>query len=320
MKGFDQKFRDFPDYILTTTREIWEKRGLMSKMQEYYHPDVTIRTPRGIGFGVQAVADLGMESLVAFPDRSMLSEDLVWSGSPQIGLLGSQRLLSTATHRGSGSFGPASGRAIRFREIADRYAKANRICDEWRVMDSGAVLAQLNLEPQDWARNQLAGLKSETQPFRPEIDEVGPYTGGGNSNQWGEAFATILDQIMQGELSVIPEQYDQACQMSYSGGREVHGWTEADTFWLGLRAAFPSAQFQLHHKIGMEETLMPPRAAVRWSLTGRHDGWGAFGKPTGAEVHVMGISHAEFGPWGLRREWTLIDEAAIWIQIVSKTG
>ncbi len=51
--------------------------------------------------------------------------------------------------------------------------------------------------------------------------------------------------------------------------------------------------------------MMPPRAAVRWSLTGCHDGWGMLGRPTGAPVHVMGITHAEFGPWGLRREFTI---------------
>ena len=64
---------------------------------------------------------------------------------------------------------------------------------------------------------------------------------------------------------------------------------------------------------------MPPRAAVRWSLHGRHDGWGAFSAPTNADVYVLGISHAEYGPYGLRREWVLYDEAAIWKQIVLKT-
>jgi hypothetical protein len=66
--------------------------------------------------------------------------------------------------------------------------------------------------------------------------------------------------------------------------------------------------------------MQPPRSALRWSLTGRHDGWGSFGPPSGAEIHVMGISHAEFGPRGLKREFVLIDEAAIWKQIVLKTG
>jgi hypothetical protein len=70
----------------------------------------------------------------------------------------------------------------------------------------------------------------------------------------------------------------------------------------------------------VEDRLMPPRAALRWSLTGRHDGWGPFGRPSGAEVHVMGMSHAEFGPAGLRREWTLYDEAAVWMQIHCATG
>jgi hypothetical protein len=62
--------------------------------------------------------------------------------------------------------------------------------------------------------------------------------------------------------------------------------------------------------------MMSPRAAVRWSLWGRHTGWGAFGAPTGAMVYVLGITHAEFGPWGLRREYTLFDETAVWKQIL----
>ena len=89
---------------------------------------------------------------------------------------------------------------------------------------------------------------------------------------------------------------------------------------MNLRAAFPSAEFKVDHVIGREDPTMPPRAAVRWSLWGKHDGWGAFGKPTGADVYVLGISHAEFGPWGLRREYTLFDETSVWKQIALATG
>ena len=69
-----------------------------------------------------------------------------------------------------------------------------------------------------------------------------------------------------------------------------------------------------------EDPLLSPRAAVRWALTGRHDGWGLFGAPTGANLHVWGISHAEFGPWGLRRECVLFDEVQIWKPIHLQTG
>ncbi len=94
---------------------------------------------------------------------------------------------------------------------------------------------------------------------------------------------------------------------------------------MQLRAAFPSATFAIHHVIGRSDPHQPHRAAVRWSLDGKHDGFGAFGAPTGAPVHVMGITHAEFGPFGdggagLRREFTLYDEIAIWKQIHLHTG
>ena len=90
--------------------------------------------------------------------------------------------------------------------------------------------------------------------------------------------------------------------------------------WMGLRASFPDAIFTIHHQIGRDDEMMAPRAALRWSLHGKHTGWGSFGRPTGADVYVMGLSHAEFGPWGLRREYVVFDETAIWKQILLHTG
>jgi hypothetical protein len=55
-------------------------------------------------------------------------------------------------------------------------------------------------------------------------------------------------------------------------------------------------------------------------LNGTHDGWGMFGQPTGAQIHVMGFTHAEFGLYGLRREFTLFDPVSIWKQIFIATG
>ncbi len=65
--------------------------------------------------------------------------------------------------------------------------------------------------------------------------------------------------------------------------------------------------------------MLSPRSAIRWSLNGKHEGWGRYGQPTGAEVFVWGVSHVEFGPWGLRLETTLFDEIEIWKQILLQT-
>ena len=89
---------------------------------------------------------------------------------------------------------------------------------------------------------------------------------------------------------------------------------------MGLRASFPNAKFTIEHQIGRDDHMLSPRAAIRFGLYGKHDGWGTYGKPTGAKVYIMGICHAEFGPWGLRREFVLFDETSIWKQIVLQKG
>jgi hypothetical protein len=207
--------------------------------------------------------------------------------------------------------------------IADCHAKANMIDDEWLIRDQGAVVRQMGLDAERFAYDQIAaegGPEACRKPFSPAIDVPGPYTGTGNDDPWGARYADLLRRIMGADFAAIPAEYDRACQLEHPGGVTAHGPGAADRFWMGLRAAFPDAVFTVHHAIGREDPLMPPRAALRWSLHGRHAGFGAFGRPTGAEVHVMGLSHAEFGPWGLRREWVLTDETAIWKQIALHKG
>lgn len=305
-----------PTGSLGITEEIWEGRGLAAKMREFYAPDVIVRTPGGLRIGEPAATRETMEMLHAFPDRELLGEDVIWCGDPATGILSSHRVLSTATHRGDGPFGPPTRRRLRFRTISDCFSQGGKICDAWRVCDSGAILRQIGQDPQEWAAARIEGGAAET-PLTPARDRGGPYDGQGNDEPTGARLADLLARLMEAEFSVVPAEYDRACALSYPGGVETQGQAAADRFWLPLRAAFPAAVFAIHHVIGREDPLMPPRAAVRWSLTGPHEGWGPFGAPSGAQVHVMGVTHAEFGPRGLRREWTLYDEGAVWIQVLN---
>ena len=322
MKGFSDQFTDFPDYILGITKEIWENRGL-STLNDYYSEDIPVRSPGSIVFGNAGVIGATMATLAEFPDRRLLGEDVIWSGSPEEGMLSSHRILTTATHLGDGIYGKPTGAKLRYRVIADCHAINNQINDEWLIRDQGAVVRQLGWDPKEYAVDLIereGGLGNCVQPFHPSIDKVGPYTGRGNDNEWGAKYADILKRIMSADLSVIPAEYDRAITGFYPGGVELISTDGVDDFWVKLRAAFPSSTFTIEHQIGREDPMMSPRAAIRWSLTGKHDGWGAFGKPSGAEVHVMGASHVEFGPWGIRREYTLYDETSIWKQIAMKTG
>ena len=323
MKGFDPRFRDFPDFILGCTKDIWEDRGLHT-LHHYYSDDIVLRMPLGCYRGNAGVIAKTMGTLVEYPDRELLGEDVIWCGTPDDGMLSSHRVFTTGTHLGAGPFGAPTGKRITFRAIADCYAKDNCISDEWLVRDYGGVVRQIGWHPREAAAKQIAeegGPDTCAKPFTPADDVPGPYSGTGNDNEWGAAYAKTLTRIVSGDFAVIPDAYDRAVAAEYPSLVSARGWGGVDAFWIALRAAFPNATFSIDHTIGREDPQMPPRAAIRWSLTGTHDGWGAFGKPTGAEVYVMGMAHAEYGALvtdtpRIRREFVLYDEVAIWKQIL----
>jgi len=327
MKGFDTKFRDFPDYIIGITHEIWEDRGIAT-LHDYYAPDIPVRSPSSVVVGNQGVIAATMATLSEFPDRELLGEDVIWSGTPETGMLSSHRIISTATHSNPGVYGAPTGTKLRYRIIADCHAINNQINDEWLIRDQGAIVRQLGLDPKEYARDLITaegGPEVAIKPFTPAIDVPGPYKDHGNDNQWGARYADILNRLMNADFTAIEAEYDRAVLLECPGGMQAFSHAGVDSFWMGLRASFPNASFKIEHQIGREDPMMPPRAALRWSLHGKHDGWGSFGAPTGTDVYVMGASHAEFGALvagepKLRREWVLFDETAIWKQILLQTG
>ncbi|WP_299045943.1 ester cyclase [uncultured Tateyamaria sp.] len=322
MKGFSNRWKDFPDYIIGITKEIWEDRGIAT-LHHYYSPDIVVRSPASVVIGNEKVIGATMATLAEFPDRTLLGEDVIWSGTPEEGMLSSHRLLSTATHMADGVYGKASGKKLTYRIIADCHAINDQINDEWLIRDQTAIVNQIGWDAKEYAADLIereGGGENAVRPLTPATDKPGPYKGRGNDNAWGQTYADILTRIMGADMAVIPAEYDRAVQSEYPGGVTGHSHGPVDRFWMGLRASFPDATFTIDHQIGRDDDLMPPRAAIRWALHGKHDGWGYFGAPTGAEVYVLGISHAEFGPWGLRREYTLFDETAIWKQILLQTG
>ena len=327
MQGFDAKFQDFPDYIIGITKEIWEDRGIAT-LHHYYSDDIVVRSPASVVLGNQNVIGATMATLAEFPDRQLLGEDVIWSGTPEAGMLSSHRIISTATHMADGVYGKATGKQLRYRILADCHAINNQINDEWLIRDQGAIVRQMGWEPKEYAANLIeaeGGPASCVKPLSPHTDKPGPYKGNGNDNAWGERYADILNRIMGADIAAIEAEYDRAVQSEYVGGVTGHGWDAVDRFWMGLRASFPNAEFKIEHQIGRDDPMMPPRAAIRWSLWGKHEGWGTFGAPTGAEVYVLGISHADFGALitdqpKVRREYTLFDETSVWKQILLQTG
>lgn len=322
LPGFDPRWRSPEDFILGITKEIWEDRHI-DRLLHYYAPDLIVRSPASIVHGNRGIIAATQNTLAEFPDRELPGEDVIWTDAGPEAFLSSHRLICTATHSAPGAYGPPSGRRVSYRILADCFCRANAVHDEWLIRDQAAIVAQMGADPKDWTRAQIAregGPEACVKPFTPARDVPGPYRGAGNDHPLGLQLADHLTTLISADLSVIPRHWDRACHLHYPGHVEAHGHAAADRFWLSLRAALPSASFAVHTTIGRTDPLNPPRAAVRWSLDGAHGGYGRFGAPSGAPLHVMGMTHAEFGPRGLRREWTLIDDTAVWRQILLHTG
>jgi hypothetical protein len=219
LTGFDPKFTDFPDYIIGITKEIWEDRGIAT-LHQYYAPDIVVRSPASVVVGNQGVIAATMATLAEFPDRQLLGEDVIWSGTPEAGMLSSHRIISTATHARDGVYGAASGKKLRYRILADCHARDNAIDDEWLFRDQTAIVRQIGWDPIDYARDLIAregGPDACVRPLTPANDRPGPYTGRGNENACGQRHADLLTRIMGASKAAIETDYDRAATLHYPG-------------------------------------------------------------------------------------------------------
>ena len=314
MRGFDSEFRDLPDYILKITARIWEGRDV-GAARRFYAAEGPVRSPTGIVVGSEKVIAATLSTLAEFPDRRLLGEDVVWTGDEKKGFLSSHRILSTATHMGDGAYGSASGRRLRYRIIADCVARENQITEEWLVRDQGAIARCLGRTPREMAAMQMAG--GDAGFYLPENDVPGDWSpvveGSGAAAEYADIWRRIW---LEKDLSAVGSGYDAAAIMEGPGGLSYDGHAGIDRFFLEWTAAFPLAEFRVEHLFALAEAERGVRVAMRWSLRGRHSGYGAFGAPSGADVYVMGISHARIADGKIAAEWALADEVAVWKQIL----
>ena len=318
MKGFDPEYESVPDYILKSTRRIWEQRGI-ARIRHYYSSDNIVRTAMGLTRGIDAVIAATNATLHQFPDRRLLGEDVIWTGDDGTGCYySSHRIVSPMHHLGYGMFGPPTGKRVTARTIADTVLRAEQVCEEWLVRDHGAIVRQLGHDVSEFAAQSIAAEQQRGQTpevFTPELDVAGSYIAAAETSEHALMYAGTLESIWRSDCTVVDANYNEAVALELPGGVAGSGKACATQFWMSLISSVPDARFSVDHLIGRDDPGFPLRAAARWSVEGTHDGPGAFGNPSGAPVYIMGISHVEVINRQIIREWVLIDELAVHRQI-----
>ena len=318
MKGFNKKYKNFPDYILKITKQIWEGKDVES-IGEFYTKNIPVRSPFGITYGNKPVIEATYNTLKEFPNRQLMGEDVIWNGNDNNGYHSSHRILSKGTHLGDGFYGKPTGKDIYYRVIADCACKDNQVYDEWIVRDQGAMVRQIGYTPKEFAQIMIdneGGLekanklfdKNDIKPSNYEPEQV-------KINSAGERYSKILSKVFREGYKF--QDYNRASTIYWPGNKIGHGREDVSKLWNSLKEILTDTKFSIEHIGYLDEPNKNPRASIRWFLEGVHSKDSEnYGKKTNSKLFFMGINHVELNDDGVIREWVVFDEVAIWKQIL----
>lgn len=324
MRGFDPKFSDIVDYIVRITHEIWEEGGI-GLLYDYYGTNMQIHTSDGAIYGRDKVIEATIQAQAAFPNRRLYADEVVWRGNDVDGFYSSHRLVHEGHNLGPTIYGPATGKKISYKAIADCAVLNNVIYEEWLVRDELSLIHQLGFDVHQMARQmaekesdqlkklvipgEATRLRGQLPPPPPKINQNGRFD--------IELFVkNSLHEIWNWRLlNKIPETHASNFICESASGRSLYGQGHYRTYVLSLLSPFPDLALTFDHFCALKEGQNRYRTAIRWTMQGTHTGPGIYGEPTGHPIRIMGISHHIVENGRFVQEWTLFDEFSLLKQI-----
>ena len=309
---------DIVDYILGITFEIWEERGV-DLIHQYYAPDCVIYGLDGITHGAQAVVDGTRATLTGFPDRLLLAENVIWSGSLAKGYYTSHRLLSVATNSGPSHYGPATDIRIRMMNIADCVVEDGVITKEWLVRDNMTLATQLGADPIAEAKKMAESRSSElAQWLAAETDRVEKIDVPDVAHepilprQDPEAFAwRVLNSCWSNNREVFETTHAPYSVLHRSPLSHFSGRGAVHDYYQNLRRIMGHVHFSIDHVASQPFAENGIDIAVRWSATGFHEGEVLGVAPTGKPMFIMAVTHWRCIDDHVSAEWTIFDDLAV---------
>lgn len=324
LPGFAPEFVDLPHYIIHITERIWHDREVELCL-EWYSEDCAIHTLAGPITGAQTVVDNTWATLAAFPDRRLDGDNVIWSDEGDGSFLSSHLITSKMTNLGDSDFGPATGRPVLVRTIADCLCRENRIVEEWLVRDNLALVEQLGFDPQTVAERQAGADLARGKPL---VGVLAPYRAAVHGEPGAEpasAAARLAADLLHAYWAA-PDRA-RAADLSdfrlgawYPGGQFLYGPDQIWAWQEGVRAALPQARFRIEHIAEIPYLGDARDVAIRWSLTASHEGEGRYGTPSGAPVLILAVSHFRIVNGRVREEVTIWDDLAVLRQIAGARG
>ncbi len=317
LDGFGDEFVDIVDYIYRITHWIWVDRAL-GMIYDYYDHVSTVYTPYGVTRTVEEVVASTAAMINAFPDRESHFLNVAWSGDDVQGFYTSHLGFSRMTNRGPTVYGPATGRTVVIRTVADCISLNNQIHTEWLVRDNGAMVRQLGFDRHDVARRLAERAETDALPESPTPRMYGqqPPRPLDLPKETAEQYMRHFfhDVWNRRRLDRLVEVYAPGAIAHSGGGRVAVGVRNISALVIAILTAIPDAVMQVEHVTWADETD-GVIVAVRWRLEGSTQAGGLLGDvPSGQPVAMIGMSHFRFDGGRIVEEWTLFDEVGVLVQ------
>lgn len=135
-------------FVRRTLHELWNWR-LLDRIEDAYAAGFRFHGPTDRElYGRGAYTGYVLSMLSMLPDLAHQVDDLYWMGNDTDGYLVAVRWSILGTHRGHGTYGPPSGRAVRMWGITHLLVREQQILEEWTVANEFDVLVQLQPRPE----------------------------------------------------------------------------------------------------------------------------------------------------------------------------
>jgi predicted ester cyclase len=263
--------------------------------------------------------------LEAYPDRLLLADDVIWSGSHEDGYYSSHRIISPMTNEGATLFGPATGKQVRILTIADCVVEDGVITGEWLIRDNYALVVQLGHDPVDCARI-VAGRRSDESDQWMSSEIVRLKDAG--VPQSADSLPAPESSLSEFALQVLANNWgagtDATTSAAYAPYAVAHrspielysGRDAVAAHYAELRNAIEVVGISVDHVAVQPADKEGMKVAVRWTAAGRHVGDYLGVAATDRPVFLLGETHWRVESGRIAVEWTVFDGLGVLSQLV----
>jgi hypothetical protein len=327
LDGFDDEFVDIVDYIIRITYRIWEQKNI-GQCYDYYSEYCPVHTLGGYSDSVETVVQNTLKTIAAFPDRSLIGENVVWSQEQDNSYYSSHRITSIMTNKAPSEFGPATGQTGRVTTIADCICKENKIVYEWLVRDNSFLVKQLGIEPIEAAKYQAQSpvnaeftrwINDEYQRVRQGQSELSSCPPGIDSNAFDLANNWVEQLFNLKNFKQLADFYHLMANIQWPGGRRATGLSGICGVFSDFLASCPDALATLDHIAVCPFSDDETDVAIRWSLAGtfnsRKDNLQVY---SGQPFFILAATHLRISKGKIKQEWTVFDEVSAIANLIRK--